>query len=101
MVSVIASIKVKSGCKDLFLTAFKANVPAVLAEEGCLEYAPMVDLETKWPVQALDGNVVTIIEKWESLDALKEHLASEHMAAYREKTEDLVMEAAVKILTAA
>ncbi|PLX41343.1 MAG: antibiotic biosynthesis monooxygenase [Deltaproteobacteria bacterium] len=101
MISVIASIKVKPSCKDLFLTAFKANVPSVMAEEGCLEYAPMVDLDTEWPVQALDINVVTIIEKWESLDALKEHLSSPHMVSFREKTEELVIETSVKILTAA
>lgn len=98
MVSVIASISVKPGCREAFLKIFKANVPAVLAENGCVEYRPTVDLPTGLPPQKLDADVVTIVEKWSSLDALRAHLAAPHMATYREKVKDLVGGVALKVL---
>lgn len=98
MVNVIASIRVKPGARARFLEIFKANVPAVKAENGCVEYGPTVDLETGLPPQRLDPDVVTIIEKWSSLDTLRAHLAAPHMAAYREKVKDLVAGVELKVL---
>lgn len=98
MVNVIASIRVKTGRRSDFLEAFKANVSNVKKEKGCIEYVPTVDVDAKLPPQVLDENVVTILEKWESLEALLDHLGSPHMAAYREKTKDLVEDMSVKIL---
>jgi quinol monooxygenase YgiN len=98
MVSVIASIQIKPLCKARFLEIFKANVPAVKAENGCVEYSPTVDLETGLPRQAMDPDRVVIVEKWSTLDALKAHLAAPHMATYREKVKDLVAGASLMIL---
>ena len=98
MVHVIASIRVKPGCLEQFLQIFKGNVPAVLAEAGCIEYRPTVDLETGFPRQSLEPEVVVIIEKWESLEALRTHLGAPHMAAYREKVKDLVAPGVLKVL---
>ena len=90
VINVIASIRVKPGNVPAFLKAFKANVPNVLKEQGCIEYVPAVDVATGLPPQVLDANIVTIIEKWESLDALLAHLKAPHMATYREAVRDLV-----------
>jgi quinol monooxygenase YgiN len=98
MISVLASIQVKPGCKDKFLSIFKANVPAVKAEDGCHEYSPTVDAPAGLPPQKLDADLVTIIEKWSSLDALRAHLAAPHMASYREKVKDLVAGVSLKVL---
>ena len=49
---------------------FKANVPLVRAEKGCIQYVPTVDIDADLPPQIMDENVVTIIEAWESLEAL-------------------------------
>ena len=98
MVHVIASIHVKPDCKSKFLDIFKANVPAVKAETGCIEYRPTVDVETGFAAQRLEPDVVVIIEKWSSLDALKAHLATPHMAAYREKVKTLVSNVSLKVL---
>ena len=81
-----------------FLRVFKANVPAVLKEKGCIEYFPAIDLAAGLPPQELNSHLVTVIEKWNSLDDLKAHLSSPHMMAYREKTKDLVEEISVKVL---
>ena len=98
MINVVASIKIKPGTRDRFVAAFNENVPAVLAEEGCIEYFPAVDSETTLDAQARDENVVTIIEKWESLDALYAHLQAPHMVAFREKAGDMVENTSLKIL---
>jgi len=43
MIHVLASITVKESERDAFLEIFKANVPKVLEEEGCVEYSATVD----------------------------------------------------------
>ena len=98
MITVIASIYVKPGNISEFIDIFKSNMPAVLAEEGCIEYYPTVDVKTGLPPQDLNENVVTIIEKWENPDALKNHLGSPHMLAYREQVKEIVEKLTVKVL---
>ena len=89
MIHVIASIKVKPGKRAELIEIFKNNVPNVLAEEGCVEYAPAVDTESGIPIQAKDEHVVTVIEKWETLEALHAHLVAPHMEQYKKDTADL------------
>lgn len=101
MVVVVASIRVKRGKETEFLEIFRENVPKVVAEQGCLEYFPTVDCDAGLPVQKLDAQMVTIIEKWQSLAALHDHLASPHMLDYREKVKDLVEDVSLKVLTEA
>ena len=98
MLNVIASIRIKEGRVSEFVEIFKANVPNVLAENGCIEYMPTVDLPTDMPPQEKDGNVVTIIEKWESLEALQAHNSAPHMNAYRERVKDIVEGVSIKVL---
>jgi quinol monooxygenase YgiN len=98
MINVLASIKVKSGSKTEFLKIFKANVPLVKKEKGCVEYSPTVDFDSKIPVQKIDSDVVTIIEKWDSVEDLKVHLAAPHMISYKEKVKDMVESVSLKVL---
>ena len=87
--------------RDEFLTIFKANLPAVHAEEGCIEYFPAIDIELGVPTQELNENIVTIIEKWETLDHLKAHGVAPHMLAYKEKVKDIVADVKLKVVVAA
>jgi quinol monooxygenase YgiN len=98
MINVIASVRVKAGRLAEFLEIFRSNVPAVREERGCVEYFPAVDIDADLPPQSLDKNVVTIIEKWESLEALQNHLVAPHMLAYREKVKDIVEDVSLKVL---
>ncbi len=98
MINVIASICVKTGAISEYLDILKANISAVRKEKGCVEYVPMVDIDAKLPTQVFDDNVVTILEKWESLEALHAHLASPHMLAFREKVRNIVENVAIKVL---
>jgi len=98
MITVIASINVVPDRVVEFVTLFNENVPNVLAEDGCIEYYPTVDIETGLDLQQTDPAVVTIVECWESIDALKRHLKAPHMAHYREQTKELVQGVRIKVL---
>ena len=99
MIFVIATIEIKPGKRDAFLAEFHKNMPNVHGEKGCLEYGPTVDLKTDIKAQIPPReNVVTIVEKWESLPALQAHLSASHMAAYRERVKDYVVGASLQIL---
>ncbi|KAF0183999.1 MAG: antibiotic biosynthesis monooxygenase [Nitrospirae bacterium] len=98
MIHVLASIRVKASSRNAFIDVFKANVAKVRAEKGCIEYIPATDAQTDITVQHRDACVVTIIEKWQSVEALKAHLAVPHMIAYKEAVKDMVESVEVKIL---
>ena len=100
MIHVVAIITAKPGLRDKILTEFLANVPAVHAEQGCIEYGPAIDAEGMGKIQTLLGaDTFVVIEKWESLDALKAHGAAPHMAAYAAKTKDMIDSRVIHILT--
>ena len=98
MIHVIASISVKPGKVPEFLEAFKVNASHVKNEKGCIDYVPGLDFKTGLPPQVLDENMVTVIEKWGSMEALKAHLKAPHMLAYREKVKDIVLGLSLKVL---
>ena len=98
MIHVIASIQIKQGQVSRFLEIFISNMPVVRKEKGCIEYVPAVDILTDLPIQEKNEQVVTVIEKWNSLDDLKAHMSAPHMLAYKEKTKTLVEKTSVKIL---
>ena len=99
MIHVIAVITAKPGMRDTILTHFRANVPAVKAEQGCIEYGAAVDAENALAVQAKYGpDTFLVIEKWESMDALKAHAAAPHMAAYGAKTKEFIASRVIHIL---
>lgn len=98
MINVIASIHIKEGRLSEFVEIFKSNIPNVLEEKGCMEYVPTIDVPTGLPPQELNNNVVTIIEKWHSLQDLQAHLSTPHMLAYKERVEDIVDKVSLKVL---
>jgi quinol monooxygenase YgiN len=102
MIHVIAVITAKPGLRDSILQAFRANIPAVKAEPGCIEYGAAVDIENGPGFQKKYGpDTFVAIEKWETLDALKAHAATPHMAAYGAKTKDMIASRMVHILAPA
>lgn len=98
MIYVLASIQIKEGKLTEFIEIFKANMPKVLEEKGCIEYAPAIDVPTGLSPQDLNTKRVTIIEKWDSLEDLKAHLSAPHMLSYREATKHLVTDLSIKVL---
>ena len=102
MIRVLATIELAEGRRDDFLTEFGKIVPLVLEEQGCLEYVPMVDVPTSIGAQAgIRQNVVTVVEKWESIEALEDHLVAQHMIEYRKKVKEMVTGTELRILNPA
>ena len=102
MIHVLAMITAKPGMREQILEHFRANMPAVHAEQGCIEYGPAIDAEGMGKIQTpLGGDSFVVIEKWESLDALKAHGAAPHMAAYAAKTREMIASRVIHVLTPA
>ena len=99
MIYVIATVELVEGKRGEYLNELKKVIPAVLAEVGCLEYGPTSDVVTDIPVQkTVKQNVVTIIERWTDVQALKAHLKTNHMKVYRDATKSFVKSLTVRIL---
>ncbi len=96
MIHVLAILTALPGKRAEVLEAFQANVPAVHAEDGCIEYTAVVDVDGAAP--AFGPDTFVVVEKWESMEALKAHAASAHMAAYGKKVEHLMADRAVHVL---
>jgi quinol monooxygenase YgiN len=58
----------------------------LLAEKGCIEYG---------------ADTFLVIEKWESVEALKAHTAAPHMAAYGAKRKELIANRVIHVLSPA
>ena len=98
MIYVIATVELKPGKRSNYLEILLENVPHVKAEKGCLKYEPTIDTETDIPIHEKAGNdVVTIIEAWESVEALKSHFKAPHMLSYRERAKDLFSKVSIRI----
>ena len=102
MIHVVAIITTKPGMRAKVLEAFNANVPAVRAEDGCIEYGPAVDAEGMGSFQTKFGpDSFVVIEKWRDAAALKAHAAAPHMAAYAARVKDMLAGRVIHVLSPA
>ena len=100
MIYVVATSELKEGCREKFIEIAKANIPNVLAEEGCIMYQLNGNFDSGLPAQKdLDPNTLTFIECWESIDHLKKHLQAPHMKVFMETVKDLRKGSSLKVLT--
>ena len=99
MIHVIAIITAKPGKRDELIAAMKANVPAVRAEQGCIEYGAAVDAQGVPPSKGSFGeDSFVVIEKWATLADLQAHAASPHMQAYGALTKDWLAGRVIHVL---
>lgn len=102
MIHVVAVITAKPGMREAILKEFRANMRAVHAEQGCVEYGPAIDAEGIGKFQTKFGeDAFVVIEKWESPEALAAHAASPHMAAYAGRTKDMIASRVIHVLSPA
>jgi quinol monooxygenase YgiN len=102
VIHVIASVELNPNTRDRFLQEFAQVVPHVRAENGCIEYGAAIDLASGIAVQiAIRPDVVTVVEKWSSLETLTAHLSAPHMKAYRERVKALVVRTTLQVLAPA
>jgi len=100
MIHVLAIITAQPGKRDAVLEAFRANVPNVRAETGCIEYGAAVDLDGFGGFQTPFGpDTFVVIEKWASAEALRAHAAAPHMAAYAAKTRPMIASRVIHVLS--
>lgn len=100
MIFVIATSVLKPGCRNEFIAAVKDNLAKVRAEAGCLSYDLAGDVESGFPVQEFCGeDTLVFVERWQSIEHLKAHLAAPHMAEFKEKVKDLRVSSTLKVLT--
>lgn len=100
MIHVVAVITAKPGQREKILEAARDNLAAVRAENGCIEYGPVVDAEFGAFQTPLGPDTFMVIEKWQDAEALKAHAAAPHMATYGAKVKDLIAKRAIHVLTA-
>lgn len=98
MIHVIAQIHLVPDSQKSFLAEFNQVVPLVRAEAGCIEYAATVDASSSLERQHRDPDRVIIIEKWETLRHLQDHLTAPHMLDYRERVGAMIQNAQLNIL---
>lgn len=101
MIHVVALITTQPGKRAEVLEVFRANVPAVHDEEGCIEYGPVIDAEGAGATQSpLGPDTFCVIEKWSSMEALVAHSRSAHMAAYADRVRSLLVSRTIHVLSA-
>ncbi|MSX01804.1 MAG: antibiotic biosynthesis monooxygenase [Actinobacteria bacterium] len=69
---VVATIKVNDGEADTAIAGLTPIIEKVHEQEGCLSYALHRDIN--------DPNTLVFVERWESQDALNQHVQQPHMA---------------------
>jgi len=101
MVHVIASIRCKDGKRPDVLRAFNEMLPKVLGETGCIVYEPTIDMKTDIARQVPAGDdIITMVERWRSLDDLKAHLEAPHMKEFRSRHGSLIESTDLRITEA-
>lgn len=75
MIVVNVEVTIEPGAADKARDAVKAMEHATRKEAGCLTYAFSVDIS--------DPGMIRVTERWESMDAIKAHMASPHMADFQ------------------
>ena len=99
-IHVVAVITAKPGMRENILEAFHQNSPTVHEEQGCIEYIATIDANDAGVLQTKFGDdTFVVVEKWESLCALKDHATSPHMAEYAQKTADLIESRIIHVLS--
>ncbi len=84
-VVVTAVFRPAHGRKEGLIAALSASIPAVHREEGCRLYA----------IHDAEDGTITMIEKWDSAQALAAHADGPAVAALRASIAGLVAEPAI------
>lgn len=102
MIHVVAIVTASPGARAEVLRAFHEIVPAVRAEPGCVEYAPVVDAVGAGEIgEPAGADTFLVVEKWSDLEALRAHSEAPHMADYAAKVGHLIAARAVHVLAPA
>ena len=84
MLKLIVKFEMKEGCREAFFQKVSEEgiLAKVRAEEGC-HYYDFYDSKQ-------DPDLLLLLEEWQDMDAQRAHIASDHMARFREIKKDYV-----------
>lgn len=102
MIHVIALITAKPGQRAALLDRFSKVLPLVHAEPGCIQYEPVIDAPGTAPFETPAGpDTFIVVERWESAEALRTHVATPHMVEYNTGAAELITSATLYVMTPA
>jgi quinol monooxygenase YgiN len=96
MIHIVAVLIAKISHRPALLEAFKAIVPAVHEEPGCIEYQAVIDLSTS-PAK-FGADAVVVIEKWEDQAALDAHNEGAALEKFHAAVKHILAQADVYLL---
>lgn len=99
MIKVIASLQFKPEKREEFIAGFRRLVPHVLREEGCIDYGLFLDADPVLSSQPpCRDDVITVLETWESPEALKKHVKTPHFVEFIESSKDMLVGITAQVL---
>jgi len=102
MLHILVTMMIKEGRMQEFLAVCEELRPQVLQEKGCLAYDYTREVPSPLGIQEpLEPNRITLIERWESLDALKAHMEAPHMKKAAARLKDLRASVTARVLESA
>ena len=88
---VLAKVEPKDGCLDSIVEVADELIFETLQEEGNIDYQLL---------KSIDDETLTFVEKWESLNALKKHMASPHFLNFGEESGEFVKNMTIQVIGA-
>ena len=90
MLNLVVTMHIKPGHMAAFLAVCAELRPQVLQEPGCRGYDYLRDVAvTLHRPTPVDPDRITLLECWESIEALRAHMETPHMRAAGAKLKDL------------
>ena len=98
MIYVIVTSDIVPGSMEAFLDACRELRPQALAEAGCLGYEYTAEVQSTLGAQEpADANRVTLIETWESVEALSGHATQAHTQAFGKKVSQIRQKMTIRV----
>ena len=88
---VLAKVYPKNGCRDSIIEISQELIENTLKEDGNIDYQLL---------KSINDDALTFVEKWETLDALKKHMASPHFQSFGDETHDFVENMDIQVIGA-
>ncbi|WP_136681196.1 antibiotic biosynthesis monooxygenase [Neptunomonas sp. XY-337] len=99
MLHLVATITAKPGQKQQVLDALLDIRDDVLAEAGCYQYLPTIDMADTVARQAAQRmDTITLLEQWESLDHLEGLFQTAHLKAFQQTVEPWLESVSLQLL---
>jgi quinol monooxygenase YgiN len=99
MVHILVTMMIKEGRMKEFIAVCEELRPMVLMEKGCLAYEYTREIASPLGIQEpIEANRITLIERWDSLEALKAHMEAPHMKEVAPKVKELRSSVVARVL---